>query len=135
MKSKELQNFFKEYLSKNPPKLESNQKKLDYITKEEILHKLNNSPRIASSIKARMKRRSNCYFCGWDSVHKHHIIPRKMEGPFEDGFFFLINTSDNTDLILPDRIQWGYKRKDPNIFWHRALKIMDKKGAIIHDKK
>ncbi len=35
--SKELQNFFKEYLSKNPPKLESNQKKLSYITKEEII--------------------------------------------------------------------------------------------------
>ena len=161
MDSKELQDFFKEYLSKNPSKLESNQKKLGYITREEILYRLNNSPRIASSIKARMKRRCNCYFCGWDLViHKHHIIPRKMCGPnvednilklcpnhhwaihhkkykllFEDGFFFLINTSDNTDLVLPNRVQWGYKRKDPNILWHKALEIMDKKGIIIHDKK
>ena len=107
MNSKELHNFFKEYSSKNPPKLESNQEKLSYITKEEILHRLNNSPRI------------------------HH---KKYKLLFEDGFFFLINTSDNTDLILPNRIQWGYKHKDPNIFWHKALEIMDKKGAIIHDR-
>ena len=160
MNNKELQNFFKEYIARNPPKLESNQKKSGYITREEILYRVNNSPRIASSIKARTKRKCNCYFCGWDLViHKHHVIPRKMNGPnvednllklcpnhhwvihhnkykliFEGGFYFLINTSDNTDLILPDRIQWGYKRKDPNIFWHKALKEMEKSGTLIVDK-
>ena len=150
---KELMEFFRKYIKLNPIQIE---KPKIYPNAMKVTKKVT---KYAGWLKIR--RNTCCYFCGFDKVrHRHHLIPRVNGGSniknnllticpnhhwmihygeydirFWDGYYFLVHKDNDTDMVFPHPMQYGYKKVNPNIGWKKAIKRMEKSGALIIDKK
>ena len=127
--NKQTREFFERYLDNEPIKKVEVVIPLNLITKKDRKY----------SRLGRIKRKNSCYFCGFDIViQKHHIVGRSAGGNdsyinllvlcpnhhwmlhharyslrWWDGYLFLVNLKDLTDITLPHPMHYGHKREYP----------------------